>query len=93
MEKDKELFCKDMGLDCDFLACGKTEEEVLRKAGRHAQAAHPTEASSRKFEDEARASIREGYCDYGEAETEETVSEECSECYEECFECADECCF
>lgn len=93
MDKDKELYCRDVGLDCDFLACGKTEEEVLRKAEHHVRTAHPVEGFSQEFQDKARASIREGYCDYGDAETEETASEECSECYEECFECADECCF
>jgi len=88
--KDKEWFCRDTGSDCDFLACGKTDEEVLRKAGSHVQAAHGMEGFSKDFYEKARSGIREGYCDYGDAE--ETVSEECSECYEECFECVDECC-
>ena len=90
MDKDKELFCRDMGSDCDFLACGKTEEEVLRKAGTHAQAAHGMDGLPDEFYEKARSKIREGFCDYGD--TEETISEECSECYEECFECGDECC-
>ena len=51
------------------------------------------EEFSQELYDKARASVREGYCDYGDAETEEATSEECSECYEECLECADECCF
>ncbi len=93
MDKDKELYCRDMGLDCDYLACGKTELEVLRKADQHVQAAHPTEGFSQDLYDKARASIREGYCDYGDTEAEETISEACGECYEECFECTDECCF
>ena len=90
MEKDKELYCKDLGLDCDFLACGKTEEQVLRKASEHAQAIHGIKGFSQETYDKARSAIREGYCDYGDAE--EMISEECSECYEECFECSDECC-
>ncbi len=90
MDKDKELYCRDLGLDCDFLACGKTEEEVLRKATEHAQAIHSIEGFSQEMYDKARAVIREGYCDYGDAE--EMISEECSECYEGCFECSDECC-
>jgi len=93
MDKDKELYCRDTGFDCDFLSCGKTEEEVLRKAANHARAAHAGEGLSEEILEKARASIREGYCDYGDAGTEEAVSEECSECYEGCFECADECCF
>jgi hypothetical protein len=35
---DKELYCKDMGIDCDLMVCGKTVEEVLTKAGQHVQA-------------------------------------------------------
>ena len=31
MNKEKTLYGKDMGLNCDFLACGRTEEEVLKK--------------------------------------------------------------
>jgi predicted small metal-binding protein len=90
MDKDKELFCRDMGLNCDLMFCGKTEEEVLRKASEHAQAIHGIQGFSQDLYDKARAAIREGYCDYGK--TEEKVSEECSECYESCAECDDECC-
>jgi predicted small metal-binding protein len=27
---EKRLSCRDVGVDCDFVACGKTEEEILR---------------------------------------------------------------
>ncbi len=92
MDKDKELYCRDLGFDCDFLACGKTEEEVLHKASQHALSAHDFyfKADSHELFNKARAAIHEGYCDYGDAE--EMTSEECAACYEECFECADECC-
>jgi len=92
MDRDKELYCREIGFDCDFLACGKTDEEALRKTAQHLQTAHHIETFSQEFYDRAKSSIREGFCDYGDAEAEEAVSEECSECYEECFECADECC-
>ena len=87
---DKELYCRDVGLDCDFLACGKTEEEVLTKAGKHVLAVHGDKVFSKEFYNKARSAIRDGYCDYGDAE--DMISEECSACYEECFDCADECC-
>ena len=90
MDKDKELYCRDMGLNCDLMFCGKTEEEVLRKASEHAQAIHGIHGFSQDLYDKARAAIGEGYCDYGK--TEEMISEECSGCYESCFECDDECC-
>ena len=87
---DKELYCRDMGLNCDFLACGKTEEEVLRKADEHAQSVHQLQGFSQELYDKARAAIREGYCDYGDKE--DMASEECSDCDEESFECGNECC-
>ncbi len=87
---DKELYCRDIGLDCDFLACGKTEEEALSKLGQHVLAIHGIEGFSKEFYNKARSGIREGYCDYGDAE--EMISEDCSACYESCFDCADECC-
>jgi predicted small metal-binding protein len=36
----KILKCKDVGVDCDFVASGKTEEEVLKKAAEHARKDH-----------------------------------------------------
>jgi len=87
---DKELYCKDLGLQCDFLACGKTDEEALDKLSRHALAAHGIQGFSKELYDKVRSAIREGYCDYGDAP--EMISEDCSACYESCFDCADECC-
>jgi predicted small metal-binding protein len=89
-QKDKELYCRDIGLDCDFLACGKTEEEALSKLGQHVLAIHGIEGFSKEFYNKSRSAIHEGYCDYGDAE--EMVSEECSACYESCYDCVDECC-
>jgi len=85
---DKILKFKDIGLECDFEACGHTEEDVFKKAGEHARSVHNMDegALAKKFP----AAIYEGYCDY--AGSEETISEECSECYDECYECEDECC-
>jgi len=36
----KFLRCKDIGVDCDFVARGKTEEAVLKKAAEHARKDH-----------------------------------------------------
>ena len=86
----KELYCTDIDIDCDLMVCGKTEDEVLTKAGQHVQAMHAIEGFSKEFYNKARAAIREGHCDYGDAE--EMISEDCSACYESCFDCVDECC-
>ena len=34
------LSCKDMGIDCPFVAEGMTQEEVMQKAMEHGMAAH-----------------------------------------------------
>jgi len=36
----KTLSCRDVGVDCDFVARGATEEEVLEKAAEHARKDH-----------------------------------------------------
>jgi predicted small metal-binding protein len=36
----KKLSCRDVGLDCDFVMEGVSEEEVLNKAQRHAYEVH-----------------------------------------------------
>ena len=39
-ESEKELCCRDVGVDCDFVARGKDEKEILAKAADHARKAH-----------------------------------------------------
>ena len=36
----KEMRCRDVGPDCDFVARGQTEEEVMRQVVSHARTAH-----------------------------------------------------
>lgn len=36
----KVVSCKDVGVDCDFVARGETVEEVLRVCVQHAKTAH-----------------------------------------------------
>jgi len=36
----KTFACKDLGMDCSFVATGSTEEEVKGKAIAHAQVVH-----------------------------------------------------
>jgi predicted small metal-binding protein len=85
---DKIVKCKDLGLDCVVEVCGHTEDEVLKKAGDHARTVHGADEAS--FLEKARAAMYEGHCDY--ADSEETISDECSACYDECSTCVDECC-
>ena len=57
----KKLACHDVGLDCDFVIEGVTEEEVLSKARQHAYDIHairPEEMTS-----EMKAKIQENIRD------------------------------
>lgn len=36
----KVLRCREVGMDCDFVARGQTEQEVMAKAAEHAQKDH-----------------------------------------------------
>jgi predicted small metal-binding protein len=56
---EKRLSCRDVGTDCDFVACGKTEEEIFQKAALHAKEAHNMSEIPKDLYDKARAAIRE----------------------------------
>ena len=36
----KDFHCADAGLDCDFVARGNSNEEILKQVGKHAEADH-----------------------------------------------------
>ena len=57
----KKLACRDVGVDCDFVVEGLSEEEVLNKAQQHAYEVHaikPEEMTS-----ELKVKIQENICD------------------------------
>ena len=55
----KVLKCKDVGMDCDFVARGDTEEEVLKQAAEHAGAAHGMTEMSDEVVAKVRAAIHD----------------------------------
>jgi len=55
----KVLKCKDVGMDCDFVARAKTEEEVLKLAGQHAGPAHGMTEISDEVLAQVRAAIHD----------------------------------
>ena len=89
-QKDKEIYCRDIGMDCDLMVCGKTEVEVLNKLGQHVLTIHGIEGFSKEFYNKARSTIRNGTCHHKDAE--EMISEEYSVSYASCFDWTDECC-
>ena len=59
----KRLDCRDIGRDCDYVACTATEEETLMKVGEHIRAFHGMQGFSKEFYQKVRASLYEGACD------------------------------
>lgn len=53
----KILRCKDIGVDCDFVARGNTEEEVLNKASEHAKKNHNIKKVTKDYLDSWRKHI------------------------------------
>jgi predicted small metal-binding protein len=59
---EKLLRCRDMGLDCDFEACGESPEESLKTAIDHARAIHGLKDIPEKDLLRARATIQDAFC-------------------------------
>jgi predicted small metal-binding protein len=56
---EKSLSCKDVGSDCDFSVCAKTENEIFEKVKDHAKTVHNMSEFSKDFYDKARSAIRD----------------------------------
>ncbi len=56
---EKRLSCRDVGVDCDFVACGKSEEEIFQKAAEHARTDHNMNEIPQELRDKARLAIRD----------------------------------
>ena len=56
---EKRVSCKDVGSDCDFVACAKTEEEVFRTIGEHARTHHNMTEIPKELQDKVRSAIRD----------------------------------
>jgi predicted small metal-binding protein len=55
----KTMSCRDVGPDCDFVARGETEEEVMGQVAEHARDAHGLEEVPPELAEKARAAIRD----------------------------------
>jgi predicted small metal-binding protein len=55
----KVLTCKDVGVDCDFVARGATVEEVIEKAREHACKDHGFADIPAELVDKVKAAIRD----------------------------------
>lgn len=52
------LECRDLGMDCDFVAKGQDDNEVLRHAAAHAQEAHGLSSIPPELLEKARGAIK-----------------------------------
>ena len=59
---DQVYRCTDTGLDCDFVTCGQTKDDVLNNARDHMRDFHKKEFPKDLYE-KARVAIREGDCE------------------------------
>ena len=55
----RELRCVDLMPGCNFVAQGKDDSEVMKKAAEHAKSVHKMAAISMEVEKQARAAIRD----------------------------------
>jgi predicted small metal-binding protein len=62
VDMEKLLRCRDLGVDCDFEACGENAEEVLKTAVDHAWAIHGLKDVSEKDRLRARAAVQDAFC-------------------------------
>jgi predicted small metal-binding protein len=55
----KVLRCRDVGMECDFIARANTEEEILKQAAEHAQTTHNMKDIPPEVVAKVRAAIRD----------------------------------
>ena len=55
----KVLRCKDVGMDCDFVARADSEEQILKKAAEHAATSHDMKEIPEEVLSKVRAAIRD----------------------------------
>jgi len=55
----KVLRCRDVGMDCDFVARSDSEEEILKKAAEHAAETHDMKEIPEEVLSQVLAAIRD----------------------------------
>jgi predicted small metal-binding protein len=55
----KEMRCRDVGMDCDFVARGSSEQEVMDKAAQHARSDHGLQTIPPDLAQKVRGAIHE----------------------------------
>ena len=55
----KTVSCRDVGMDCDFVAKGETNEDIMQQAAEHARTAHNMTEIPPEVADKVRGAIRD----------------------------------
>ena len=55
----KVVSCRDVGVDCDFVAKGETERDILQQCTGHARSAHNMTEIPAELVDKVRGAIRD----------------------------------
>ena len=57
-ETEKHLRCRDVGMDCDFEAHGRSEDDVMQQAAAHAARVHGITEMTPELAARVRAAVR-----------------------------------
>ena len=55
----KTVSCRDVGADCDFVARGNSEEEIMSQVAEHARTDHNMPEIPAEVREQVRAAIRD----------------------------------
>ena len=55
----RRMSCSDVGPECDFVARGETDEEVMDQVAEHARTVHGMEEVPPELAEKAKAAIRD----------------------------------
>ncbi|HTJ87357.1 MAG TPA: DUF1059 domain-containing protein [Terriglobales bacterium] len=55
----KTVSCRDVGADCDFVARGNSEEEIMQKLSEHARTDHKMTSIPPELADKVRSAIHD----------------------------------
>ncbi len=55
----RRMNCRDVGPDCDYVARGETDEDVMGQVAEHARAAHGMDEVQPELSEKAKSAIRD----------------------------------
>ena len=55
----RRISCRDIGVDCDFVATGNSEEELLKACAEHGKRAHNMQQLSPELMQKVKSGMRE----------------------------------